>query len=96
MSIRKLSFGSGGPFTMDLRMKSSGKGGGRVFWANAKNQQPIFTAERTTKLEPIHDGQWHDYTLKLPTASIESLRIDPARARCESRGFASRTRTPKS
>lgn len=66
----------GGPFVLELRLKSSGSGNGRVFWAGRK-QQPIFAADRAVPLRPMHDGEWHEYTVNLAAEVVDSVRIDP-------------------
>ncbi len=65
-----------GPFVLELRLKSSGSGNGRVFWAGKKDK-PIFAADRAVPLRPTHDGAWHEYAVKLPAEAVDALRIDP-------------------
>jgi hypothetical protein len=65
-----------GPYTLQLRMKSTGAGLGQVFWVTTP--APNFVAEQNVAFEPIHDGQWHDYTLTLPVKqpAVTFLRLD--------------------
>lgn len=66
-----------GPYTVEFRMKSNGKGNGRIFWA-ANPRQPYFR-DRAVNFTPQHDNEWHDLTIKLPVETpIEMLRFDPA------------------
>ena len=69
-----------GPFTLELRMKSDSAGFGQVFWVTTP--APNFVGEQNVTFEPIHDGQWHDYTLMLPLKqpAITFLRLDPGSA----------------
>ena len=66
-------------------MKSDSKGKGQLLWSVAP--QPQFARVRSVFFDVNHDGQWHDYTLKLPVAqAIKHLRLDPcARARRDTR-----------
>jgi len=73
--------GSSGPFTLELRIKSTSQGRGEVFWSTAPT--PEFTAEQSVPFEAEHDGaKWHDYTIKLPAVStaLTHLRLDPGTA----------------
>jgi hypothetical protein len=69
-----------GPFTLQLRMKSDSAGFGQVFWVTSP--VPTFVGEQHVTFEPIHDGQWHDYTLALPVEqpAITFLRFDACSA----------------
>ena len=73
--------GSSGPFTLELKIKSTSKGRGEAFWSTAPT--PEFTAEQSVSFEAEHDGaKWHDYTIKLPAVStaLTHLRLDPGTA----------------
>ncbi|MDR3403275.1 MAG: sulfatase [Chthoniobacter sp.] len=64
-----------GPYTVEFRMKSNGKGNGRIFWA-ANPREPFFR-DRTATFTPQHDNEWHDFTIPLPVETpIEMLRFD--------------------
>jgi arylsulfatase A-like enzyme len=68
-----------GPYTFEFRMKSASKGNGRIFWA-ANPRQPYFR-DRAAGFTPQHDGEWHDYAVKLPVETpIELVRFDPSTA----------------
>jgi arylsulfatase A-like enzyme len=70
-----------GPFTLELRVKSSSKGPGEVFWSTAA--KPQFTAAQSVKLEIRHGGdQWRDCSVRLPavTPALTHLRLDPGNA----------------
>ena len=73
-----------GPFTVELRMKSNSKGGGRVFWSASPKDG--YAPERAVKFTPQHDNAWHDYEVKLPVEkAIQVLRLDPSAAPGEMR-----------
>lgn len=70
-----------GPFTLALRIKSTGKGPGQVFWAT--KEKPTFSAEASVGFDVKHDGeQWHDYAVSLPATDtpITHVRLDPGNA----------------
>lgn len=70
-----------GPFTLELKLKSTSHGPGQVFWSTAV--KPEFTGGRSITFLPRHDDQqWHEYTLELPavTPAITHLRLDPGEA----------------
>ncbi|MFA5192519.1 MAG: sulfatase [Verrucomicrobiia bacterium] len=68
-----------GPFTLEFRMKSDSKGKGQLLWSVTPQAQ--FARVRSVFFDVNHDGQWHDYTLKLPVAqAIKHLRLDPCAA----------------
>ena len=70
-----------GPLTLELKLKSSSKGAGMVFWNSAA--KPEFSAESSVTFSPNHDGQqWHEYTVVWPavTPAITHLRLDPGNA----------------
>ena len=66
-----------GPVTVTLRMKSTAGGAGQVFWTTANGR--TFHRSRAVAFQPTHDGQWHEYAVKIPAAgAIRSVRLDPA------------------
>jgi len=68
-----------GPITVKLRVKSTARGTGQVFWTTAKAGN--FHRSRAVAVTLTHDGAWHDYTVKLPVdGAIRSIRLDPATA----------------
>ena len=70
-----------GPFTLELRIKSTSKGPGEIFWSTAA--KPRFTAEHSVKLDIQHGAaQWRDYSVTLPavTPALTHLRLDPGSA----------------
>lgn len=68
---------AGGPFTLELRVKSASSGPGEILWSTTRT--PTFSASRRVGFQPIHDGQWHDYKVKLPAGdAIRFLRFDPS------------------
>lgn len=69
----------GGPFIVELRMKSASRGAGQVFWAT--RAAPNFHRDRSAGLAVKHDGEWHDYRVELPVPGpLTSLRLDPGTA----------------
>jgi len=66
-----------GPVTVTLRAKSTAGGSGQVFWTTTATER--FGRSRAVTFQPTHDGQWHDYAVKLPAAgAIRAIRLDPA------------------
>jgi hypothetical protein len=66
-----------GPFTLEMKIKSTSSGRGEVFWSTTG--KPQFVAGQSVAFEPRHDGQWHDYRVKLPAeGSIRFVRLDPS------------------
>ncbi len=67
-----------GPLKVELRMKSSAKGSGQLFW-HQKGVNPAFFRDRSTVFQPEHDGEFHTYRITLPNeGEALSLRLDPA------------------
>ncbi|MDF1852489.1 MAG: sulfatase [Verrucomicrobiales bacterium] len=64
---------AGGPFTLQIRMKSDANGQGAVYY----NRPP--SADRMPQFPIQHDGEWHEYEIPIPSPSLNLLRIDPAR-----------------
>lgn len=65
-----------GPFTLQFCMKAACGDKGQVFWTTAKAEG--FDKARSVLFKVPNDGQWHEYTVRLPeTAAIRSLRLDP-------------------
>jgi hypothetical protein len=68
-----------GPFTLELKMRSTAKGPAQVFWST--DEKPNFPPKQSITFEPDHEGkEWKNYTLKLPTDSLKYLRFDPSSA----------------
>ena len=70
-----------GPFTLELKIKSTSKGPSEIFWSTTA--KPQFSAEHSVKLDIRHSAaQWHDYSVKLPTVTpaLMHLRLDPGTA----------------
>lgn len=77
ISIRRLPKWSG-ETTIEFRMRSTASGPAQVFWGVA-GARPLFAAQRSAALKVAHDGQWRDYSQKLPVQGVfTALRIDPA------------------
>jgi arylsulfatase A-like enzyme len=73
-----------GPFTVELRMKSNSKGKGQFFWSTTP--KAAFARAGSVFFEVNHDGEWHDYTFKLPVEqAIRHIRLDPSTASGEMR-----------
>ncbi|MHB8901286.1 MAG: sulfatase [Thermoguttaceae bacterium] len=67
-----------GPLTVELRMKSTAKGPGQLYW-HQKGVRPEYFRDRSTRFEVEHDGQFHTYQVQLPNeGEAVSLRLDPA------------------
>ena len=68
-----------GPYTVEFKMKSGSRGTGQVFWTTADDTG--FHRDRSTTFEPKHDGEWHEYAVKLPVEqALTGLRLDPSTA----------------
>ncbi|HAV14006.1 MAG TPA: N-acetylgalactosamine 6-sulfate sulfatase [Opitutae bacterium] len=62
-------------FVFSMRSNSSGKA--QVFWVNDKVK--AFNGKHAKGFDVKHDGQWHDYNVKLPfDGPLKNLRFDPA------------------
>ena len=65
-----------GPLRIEIRMKSTSKGGATVYWT--RGNQP-YQRQRAVFFIPQHNGQWHDYRFELKaTGAVSSLRFDPS------------------
>jgi hypothetical protein len=70
-----------GPFTLELRTKSTNRGPAQVFWSSAA--KPEFAAGRSVSFALPHDATlWHDSTIALPEIppALTHLRLDPGSA----------------
>jgi len=68
-----------GPFTLELKMRSTAKGPAQAFWST--DEKPVFSPQKSITFEPDHEGkEWKNYTVKLPTGSLKYLRFDPSSA----------------
>ncbi len=69
-----------GQATVEMRVRSTASGPGQIFFG-VQGARPIFHRERSLPLKVTHDGEWHEYSAKLPlTGPLSALRIDPANA----------------
>jgi hypothetical protein len=67
-----------GPLMVELRMKSSARGSGQLFW-HQKGVRPAYHRDRSSVFQPKHDNEFHTYRITLPTqGEALSLRLDPA------------------
>ena len=65
-----------GPFTARLRVKCATGGAGEFFWTTTES--PHTEPERSLDFKLIHDGQWHDYSVRLDArGTVTQLRFDP-------------------
>ena len=70
-----------GAVLVEFRMRSSAAGEAHVYWG-AEGMTPLFIKERSILVQVMHDGQWHEYSEKLPVlGAMTALRIDPASAK---------------
>lgn len=70
-----------GPFTLELRVKSTSKGSGEIFWSTSA--KPQFSAQNSVKLSYQHSAaEWRDESVNLPavTPALMHLRFDPGTA----------------
>ncbi len=67
-----------GQFTLEMRIKSTARGAGFVYWQE-KGVQPIFARQRRAAYSAVHDGEFHDYQVTFTAQNpLVSIRIDPA------------------
>jgi hypothetical protein len=70
---------AGSEFIVRLRIKSQTDGAGQIFWSGTKH--PGFAAERVAGFPMTHDGQWHEYDVRLAIdGDLTGLRLDPGSA----------------
>jgi arylsulfatase A-like enzyme len=70
-----------GPFTLELKVKSTSAGPGELFWATT--DAPQFVPGQSVTFQLQHDGQaWREYTVELPATAqpLRHLRFDPGNA----------------
>jgi arylsulfatase A-like enzyme len=69
-----------GAAIVEFRMRSSAAGQAQIYWG-AEGMTPLFIKDRSVLVQVMHDGQWHEYSEKLPIiGTLSALRIDPANA----------------
>lgn len=78
ISTRSVPTEARGPFTLGLRMKSTASGQALVYFSTP--EKPGYNVAQTVPFDAKHDGQWHDYEIKLPIEKLTALRLDPANA----------------
>lgn len=67
-----------GPIRGRVRMKTSAKGKGQMFWTS--DVAPKFVGHHVT-FNLKHDGQWHEYEAELPVeGQLKGFRLDPAQS----------------
>jgi len=78
ISTRDLPADAKGPFTLKLRLSSTASGNGVVYFSS--KTQPGFNIAQTASFPMQHDGQPHDYEVKLPVETLTAFRLDPGNA----------------
>jgi arylsulfatase A-like enzyme len=78
ISTRDLPSGAGGPFVLQLRIKSDGSGAGVVYFTD--EPQGVFGNKQLVTFPLKHDGAFHDYEVKIPAERLTGLRLDPGNA----------------
>lgn len=64
-----------GPVTVEVRMRSTGSGGVRVFWN--RRGEPNFPPDRATRIDAVLDGQWHECAATMQVAGrLNAIRLD--------------------
>jgi len=64
-----------GNLILKLRMKSTGKGNGQIYWGTKSAIH--FHGSRSVVFTMKHDNQWQDYSIDLPVdGCLHSLRLD--------------------
>lgn len=70
---------AGSEFIVRLRIKSQTDGAGQIFWSSTKH--PGSDAERVVSFRMTHDGQWHEYDVRMAIdGDLTGLRLDPGTA----------------
>jgi len=60
-----------------LRMRSNSSGRARLFWN--ERREIIFGGRYAKWFDPVHDGQWHDYTITFEAgAPVNALQLWPS------------------
>ena len=68
-----------GALTVKIRVKCATGGAGQLFWTTTES--PATEEERSEHFKLIHDGQWHDYSVRLEArGTVTRLRFDPGAA----------------
>jgi len=62
----------GGPFTLNLRKKSSASGGGQLFYGHPPSKA------NSVLFQPQHTGEKETVVIQIPSPQINGLRVDPA------------------
>ncbi len=71
--------GAVGPYTLSFRVKSAASGDGEIFWT--LDPKEVLPKGEHQTFAVVHDGEWHDITLSIPTESaLFALRLDPCSA----------------
>jgi hypothetical protein len=74
-----------GPFTVTLRLSSTGKGAGAIFFMGKNDKN--FLKDRSIDFPIVHDGKLHQYTIEVPANDLSALRLDsgvaPGEFNCE-------------
>jgi hypothetical protein len=69
----------GSEFVVRLRMRSRADGLGQLFWSSTKHAGT--SAERHVSFRLIHDGQWHEYQVRMRIdGDLTRIRLDPGSA----------------
>ena len=67
---------SPGPYSLQFRLQSRASGAGEVYWTT--DTETILPKGKHLDFEVTHDGEWHEYTLKIDDAgSLHAFRLDP-------------------
>mgnify|MGYP000237275837 CR=1 FL=1 len=67
-----------GPFLFILRMSSTAKGTGVIFFTSENDKG--FHKDRSVGFPLIHDGTFHDYEVQISAKDLTALRLDPGSA----------------
>ncbi|MBM3858915.1 MAG: sulfatase [Verrucomicrobia bacterium] len=67
-----------GPFTVKLRIKSTGRGTGVVYFT--EKPKAAFHKDQSVSFPLRHDGEFHDYDVRIPATRLTALRLDPGNA----------------
>jgi hypothetical protein len=76
LAFSDLNLTSPGPYVLEFKLQSHATGPAELYWIT--DSQTILPKGKHLDFEVIHDGQWHDHTLRIDeTKTMHALRLDP-------------------
>ena len=76
LAFSDLNLTSPGPYVLEFKFQSHATGPAELYWTT--DPQTILPKGKHQDFEVKHDGQWHEYTLRIDeTKTLHALRLDP-------------------